>query len=302
MRNSEIMKKQIKQWSMKYLPGIAIPYFSARARKHAHAIYREWGCAKLIHEIAARHGDRVLSGPFKGIRMPESSLHEHSAPYLLGVYESELHAAWEILLAGNYCQIFDIGAKFGYYAAGFSKRLPGISIHAFDTDPWARNAIDEIRTINDCKDDIAIHGLCNVGWLKRYLPNNALIISDCEGFEGTLFQPQDIASLATSVMVIETHDHEMPGVTAQLTSRFAKSHEVLVIQSNPSIRLSPVDLAFLTESQSRLALSDVRPQQSWLVMTPRSGNNSQLWEQLGTQESSVAKRVLRSEDIHGRTS
>jgi hypothetical protein len=211
------------------------------------------------------------------LRLPDASFAEHSAPYLLGVYESELQSAWEVLLQGGYPQVLDIGAKFGFYAVGLANRLPQSKVFAFDTDSWARKAIAQMRTINGCDDRIVIEGLCDVHWLQRHLCAGALIVSDCEGYEGILFDPQVVPGLSLAVMVIETHDHEVAGVTQVLLERFDQSHHLLVVPSGSVDRVAPVDISFLSKAEKRLALSDVRPQQSWLVMIPKDGIHSELW-------------------------
>lgn len=280
--NSSVLqvKKWVKSIALRTVPNLAIPYFSARARRHAHQVYQEWGCSTIVRAIAERYGDRVLSGPFRSVRLPTASFLEHAAPYLLGVYESELHSVWEVLLQGEYPQVLDVGAKFGFYAVGLASRLPQTNVVAFDTDSWASKAIVEMRTINGCDGRLVIERLCDVHWLRRHLRAGALIVSDCEGYEGILFDPQVVPLLSQAVMVIETHDHEVAGVTQVLLERFGQSHLILVVPSGSVDRESPVDISFLSESEVGLALSDVRPQQSWLVMIPKDGMHSELWGSL----------------------
>ncbi len=250
------------------MPGLALGILSARARRHSQRYHARSGHVEIGKQIADHYGKQVLSGPFKGIRLPEESFQEHAAPYLLGVYESELHGVWQTFLAGEYKQVLDIGAKFGYYAVGIASRLPNAHVIAFDTDRWARRVIAEGSLLNSCQDRLEIRGFCDLRWLQNHLEENAFIVSDCEGFESVLFQPNMIPQLASAVMVIETHDQEVHGVTDDLMERFKHSHRIMEIRSDESQRESPVKLSFLSDQQKSVALSDLRPDQSWLVMVP----------------------------------
>jgi precorrin-6B methylase 2 len=265
------MKQKIKAFALRNAPRVALHLLSVRSRKHAQRYYARSGHAEIGKRIADRYGDRVLSGPFEGIRLPDESFKEHLAPYLLGVYEAELHAIWETLFAGNYRQVLDIGAKFGYYALGIAACLPHSEVVAFDTDPWARSVIAKASLMNDCRERTVIKGYCGPEWLRDHLQEDALILSDCEGFESVLVDPKSISKLSSAVMVIETHDQEVIGVTNDLIERFAHSHVITEIRNDESMRKSPVDLGFLSENEQRIAISDLRPDQSWLVMLPRTG-------------------------------
>jgi hypothetical protein len=265
------MKKKIKDLVLQKMPSLALSIFSTRARRHSQRFYARSGHVEIGKMIANHYGKRVLSGPFEGIQLPDESFKEHLAPYLLGVYESELHVVWQTLLAGEYKQVLDIGAKFGYYAVGIATRLSNAHVVAFDTDHWARRAIANASMLNGCQERVEIRGVCDLSWMQDKLEDNAFIVSDCEGFEGILFEPHSIPRLASAVMVIETHDQEVPGITADLIKRFNQSHQIIEIKSDESKRESSVDLSFLSEQQKIIALSDLRPDQSWLFMVPKTG-------------------------------
>jgi hypothetical protein len=269
------------------IPGIAIPYFSSRARDHAQRYFESAGIHAIGREILSRYGETVLSGPFRGLKLPRSSFSEHVSPYLLGVYESELHAIWEALCLGDYRQIIDVGAKFGYYAAGLSMRLADVPVFAFDTDRWARDAIGEIRTINRLEDRIRVLGFCDLNWLRQHLSPGALVVSDCEGYEGTLLDPVQAPALLSASIVVELHEHESPGVAKLLRNRFGKSHRICELMSDEAQRLAPVDLSFLSPQQAAAAMSDLRPKQSWLVMVPKASTNPSVWTSLDKSMPSV---------------
>jgi hypothetical protein len=161
--------------------------------------------------------------------------------------------------------IVDVGAKFGYYAIGLARKCPRADVVAFDTDPWARRAILEMMRANEVA-NVRIRGFCSRSWWSSNLVANSLIISDCEGYEAELFS-SDTSAFASCTLVIETHDMWVPGVTEALTQRFQESHEISRIESL-DYRVSPVDISFLPTELVRLATSEPRPAQCWLVCRP----------------------------------
>jgi len=270
------VKKNIKSAMYALMPRYSTVFFSCRARAHAHKIYQQWGCRKILDSIIDRYGTRVLSGPFKGVALIPSIYVEHTSPYLLGTYERELSDAWETLFSGSYKQILDVGAKFGFYAVGLALRFPDIPVIAFDTDPWARGVTSEMAAANNVIGNVAVESYCNKDWLKERLLEDSLIVSDCEGYEAILFSSPHPENLKSATLLIETHDHEVAGVTAMLEKQLSRSHRISKIPSQSEEAVPPVDLSFLTTDQQRLAVSDMRPGQFWLVAYPQHGSNANL--------------------------
>ncbi len=201
---------------------------------------------------------------------------EHIGPSLLGVYESELDAAWGCVFAGDYAQVVDVGAKFGYYAVGLALRYPKADVVAFDTDWWARRALGEMVAANRVS-NVRIETFCDAAWLAAHLREGAFIISDCEGYEGDLFGgPTPIPALGTATLIVETHDMFVPGVYRRLREKFAATHEVHEVGAGAARRVSDLPLEFLDPAQRALANKEVRPDQVWLLCLPRSGPNQGL--------------------------
>ena len=114
------------------------------------------------------------------------------------------------ILQGQYAQIIDVGAKFGYYAVGLAKKYPGTPVVAFDTDAWARRAVREMMAANGTG-NVRVESFCSAEWLERHARENALIVSDCEGYEAALFGPGTASKLRAATLLIETHDCFVPG-------------------------------------------------------------------------------------------
>jgi hypothetical protein len=262
------LRRLVKSLLYRLAPRTATALFSARARAHSHRVIAGWGCGEVTRKLVERFGSTVLDGPFAGVVLTPLTHAEQLGPYILGLYESELDEAWTIVLRGNYPQIIDIGARFGYYAVGLARRYPSAEVVAFDTDWWARRATREMIAANGVR-NVAVEGFCSATWLSHNVIDGAFIISDCEGYEAELFDDGTIARLRTATLLIETHDPFVPGVSERLRAAFATTHEVRVIGGDGARRESPRPLDFLGEAERRLAVQEVRPPQRWLLCLPR---------------------------------
>jgi hypothetical protein len=270
------MKKLIKRVLESLAPAWTTALLSAKARAHSHRIVIEWGCVPVHEKLIKRFGTAVMAGPFKDVILTPMTHAEQIGPYLLGVYESELDDAWATVFRGNYRQIIDIGAKFGFYAVGLARKYPQAEVIAFDTDWWARKAVREMAEANQTP-NVKVEGFCTPGWLAQNTREGAFIISDCEGFEGVLFSDEVIARLGTATLIVETHDCSVPGVCERLRKAFEKTHIVQTVGMEGSRRTPDVDLSFLASDREReLASQEARPDQIWLLCLPKSGPNASL--------------------------
>jgi hypothetical protein len=270
------MKKLIKRVLESVAPEWTTAQLSAKARAHSHWVVREWGCGPVHEKLIQKFGTAVMTGPFKEVILTPMTHAEQIGPYLLGVYESELDAAWATVCRGSYSQLIDIGAKFGFYAVGLARKYPQAEVVAFDTDWWARKAVREMAAANQTP-NVKVEGFCTPGWLAQNTREGAFIISDCEGFEGVLFSDEVIAKLTTATLIVETHDCSVPGVCERLRKAFEKTHVVKIVGMDGSRRTPDVDLSFLASDREReLASQEVRPDQIWLLCLPKSGPNAGL--------------------------
>lgn len=242
---------------------------STRSRALSHRLIKEWGLYDLNRRLIAEVGDRVLSGPFRGMVLSSMARKEHIGPFLLGLYESELNDTWEKIFLRPISQIIDVGAKFGYYAVGLALRFPEIPTIAFDTDPWARRAVREMIAANRIR-NLAVHSFCDPRLLADILKDNAFIITDCEGYEDVLFNSLEIPAARTATMIIETHEQDSPGVTARLMDRFRASHEISRIASRSDSLRSDLPIQSLTEDELTRASNEIRSSQEWLFLEPKS--------------------------------
>ena len=269
------MKQLVKRLAFALAPRLATAVMSARARAHSHRVVAGWGGRAVADKRVGRYGSRVQEGPFAGLILTPMTYAEQIGPHLLGVYESELDEAWDVVLRGTYGQIVDVGAKFGYYAVALAQRFPGARVIAFDTDWWARRAVREMAAANGTT-NVQVEGHCSPDGLEALLREPAFVLSDCEGYESELFTPPVVEALRTAVVLIETHDGMVPGVSGRLRAAFGATHAVLEYGASGNRRSSSRHLDFLSAPERQLALHEVRGPQRWLLCLPSSGPNGRL--------------------------
>lgn len=220
--------------------------------------------------LAARNGYRVLHGPFAGLNYTRKAAGSAFAPKLIGSYERELHPVWENVLKNSYDLVVDIGCAEGYYAVGLAKHLPNSpKVIAFDMDDEARLLCRELSIKNGVSHQVEVMGTCDVAALGRVLKNRSLVICDCEGAEVDLLDIDQIPALAQAEIVVELHDFLRTGVTETLTTRFAATHEIELIDSaqpDPSLY---AELEILTPEQRAIALDERAEPMQWAWMKPK---------------------------------
>lgn len=262
------LKQLAKDLLLAVAPRRTTALLSARSRAHSQRLVKAWGCVSINDKLVARLGSVVQEGPFRGMILSPMTHAEHLGPFLLGVYESELDPAWDRVLRGSYSQIVDVGSKFGYYAVGLARRFPDTQVVAFDTDAWARAATLEMASANRTS-NVTVLGFCDTSWLRTQLRSGAFVISDCEGYEETLFATEPIPHLSSATLIIETHDKANPGVTDRIRARLGATHEIHEFADGSPRRDTTCDLRFLSEDERSRAPHEIRGPQIWLWCTPR---------------------------------
>jgi hypothetical protein len=219
---------------------------------------------------------RVRHGFFQGLHYPGNQSKSSALfPKLLGTYERELHAVLERICGQDYTEIVNIGCAEGYYAVGFARRMPGVKVYAFDSDPAALRLTREMAALNGVADRVITGGFCDGTVLKAIpLRGRALIFSDCEGYEKKLFTAEIAAFLAAHDVLMEVHDGVDITISPTIIDLFQPTHQVEVIESLDDIKkartyvypeLKPYDL-----STRKILIGEGRPHiMEWLFLQSR---------------------------------
>lgn len=188
---------------------------------------------KMLFSLYSYHSlDSVVSGPFAGMRFERRC---GDLSKLFGTYELELHEVFERLKERRFSTVVDIGAAEGYYAVGAMLWKPDCLVIAYEANPDLHGKIRYLAEINNASSRLEIKGLCNTEQLKALGERlkGAFLIVDIEGYEKELLDPQLIPFLRMCSILVEIHDHEVPGCYNTIFHRFQHSHEMSVYRSRP---------------------------------------------------------------------
>jgi hypothetical protein len=194
----------------------------------------------IIQQVAE---DRtVRHGVFRGLKYPaDRSIGSALIAKLLGSYERELHDWIKEVSTIDYTEIVDVGCAEGYYAVGLAMLLPATRIWAYDTLPEAIRLCRAMAAVNGVENRMQFGTQCDPQVLLTLpLTRRALILSDCEGYEKTLFNPEVCERLMMHDVLVEAHDYRDGEISASLLNRFRTSHDVRVIRSIPDRRRAEV--------------------------------------------------------------
>lgn len=175
-----------------------------------------------------------MQGPFTGMRF---NLPNFNTAMLLGTWEKEL---WSLIYSAdeiNPTGIICIGAAEGYYAVGFARLFPGISLIAFEQNPKYSDFLSEMVISNNCN-NVIVKGSCDRDDLEHSLSEsgkNPLVFCDIEGGEIDLLDANHINSLKHSHIIVEVHEMYVPDCEKKLKERFSKTHTAKVFHGKKRV-------------------------------------------------------------------
>ena len=251
----------IRKAGRRLFPGKA----ADRAIAYERGLRRRLGVERVAYVAQERMGRRVLGGPFTGMSLGHQFEIEAASPVLklLGIYESALHKPLEKALEHDLRVVANVGCADGYYAVGLALCLPNAVVHAYDLSHTARVMTHERAVENGVRNRIVIHKRC-----RRFVEQIDLVVCDIEGGEDGLLSPGE---LGRAIVLVETHDHIVPGMTDALQRRFASTHDIETLHDIAPTSVDAID--WMTFEDRSIALDEMRgsADQAWLAMFPRRG-------------------------------
>jgi precorrin-6B methylase 2 len=265
------MNSRLKSLVFRVFPQRAQRLQAATRRWHIWRVERRIGILRVRNAFVSRYGTDVQAGPFQGMRYVRRSTGSTIIPKLLGSYEIELGPWLREVCVRDYRVVVDIGCAEGYYAIGLARNLLSASVYAFDIDPVARRLCNEMAHLNGVASRVKVQGECTSRLLNQILVPGSLVISDCEGAEEALLDPYQVPSLKEADIIVELHDHLLPGETQRLVERFASTHTITLVAQQERTTAEFQILDFLSPVDRNLALSEMRScQQNWAFMQAHS--------------------------------
>lgn len=238
-----------------------------------------WATARYLatvrpptEEYVRRHGLVVRHGPFEGMRYLEGleTTSGDLVAKLAGTYEAELQAVVGEWVADGHPHVVDVGSAEGYYAVGFAHAMPHTTVHAYDVDPLAREHCTTMATLNGVGDRVVMGEMCTPATLSELPEEGVALLSDCEGYERVLLDPDAAPRLRGWSILVELHEFLDPDITRTIMARFEATHDVEVIEESPHDGSAIPELEFLDDATRRTLLSERRPaQMRWAALRPR---------------------------------
>ncbi|MBL0309765.1 MAG: hypothetical protein IPP77_08860 [Bacteroidetes bacterium] len=221
----------------------------------------------------------IESGLFQNIRIESvADLQAGIAQKLFGVYEIEIKEDLERFLKNKYDYVLNIGAAEGLYSIVFSKAFPSTPVYSYEESYHTRKLFRKLCAINNAE-NVEVLGRFDVEELDKLNSSfKGLVICDCEGFENVIFSQANIQKFLKSDILIETHDHMVPGTTTNIRNILEKNFEVKIVeQMSLESRASLIkEKAFnnLDIASKVAALDEDRnPLNRWIVASPKINLN-----------------------------
>jgi hypothetical protein len=238
--------------------------------------WRRTPIARITRRFVAQHGLTVQAGPFAGMEFPTFAVGraEILVTQLLGAYERELHPAIGALIRDPCATIVDIGASDGYYAVGLALACPRTTVYAYEMNFFPARVCRRLAANNGVSDRIVMRGECRIEDLRAFEPDGpAFVLSDCEGAEQQLMDPDAVPWLRTSRLIVELHDFAAPGIEDTIRARFEPTHDIEVVASQRRYTAdypALMDVPSVNYMDREIGLSEFRPVPiKWALMTPK---------------------------------
>jgi hypothetical protein len=178
-------------------------------------------------------GDRVLSGPFAGMIIPQRSPWDdgNSGAKLLGCYEHELHESIHRAVRRRPGIVVNVGCAEGYYAIGMARMMSDVVVHAFDTSCESLSMCDRYAHLNEVAGKLILQTGCRSPQEMNIIDQRSLLyIIDCEGDEDKLIDLEQCPALMNSDIIVECHDFLRAGIGFVVAEKLSDTHEIEFIQ------------------------------------------------------------------------
>jgi len=227
---------------------------------------------ELIPFLYHHSQGQVCSGPFTGMVVVPNFMWGDSdvCAKLLGVYEDELHDAVEAAVAHDPDLVINIGSAEGYYAIGMAMRCPSARVVAADLEQAAQQ-ITQLNAEANSVTNVITHGGVDPAVLRSLLAGaqRPVIISDCEGYENVLLDPDTVSELSGCCILTETHDVLDAGITDRIAQRFQSTHSITKIEQSGKDPYRFEFLRTLSDCDKWCLVHEGRPETGyWLWMEP----------------------------------
>ena len=212
----------------------------------------------------------VRSGIFEGLSYDPPIFEGSLFPRLLGTYEANLQPHIEGLRDRGYGIILNIGCAEGYYACGLGRMFPDTVVHAYEIQPYLRDACTVVAADNGLESRIVLRAEFVPGQSDVPVEKKVLLFCDIEGGEFTLLSPDSFPQLADMDMVVEVHPNANRRLDGFL-SRFDATHDVEVVDlSRLAVTIPPI-IRGIGDFNQLLTMCEFRGSETpWVVLRSKT--------------------------------
>jgi hypothetical protein len=190
----------------------------------------------------------------------------HLSSKLIGSYEPDIASFLGEQAAGH--ELFvDLGSGEGFFCVGVARISPAWVI-GFELNRCERRLTERIAAANEI--EVETRGGVDHDGLNSLPPGRLLLLSDVEGLEEDLLDPEAVPRLREATMIVEVHEQYRPDVVATLTERFAPTHHLKRFSAEEPRPDDYPELAAWGPEEARWAAFDGHfPGQGWMSFIPR---------------------------------
>jgi hypothetical protein len=211
---------------------------------------------KLLNSI----GNRVYSGPFSGLGIPDSIGERLTVPEILGLYESCMHKYILKTVNNKLNTIMVIGANYGYYVTGLNYLCNPEKIFAFEMDENFHPYIKEWSSHNSLAAPV-VSGKADIQLFESITEPIDFIICDCEGYEIELLNPGRFDWQKESIILVELHPFYRKNLMSTIIKNFKDSHNIEIFEDDFSENRKIENLSKAFNYKTRI---DLQPYHRWI--------------------------------------
>ena len=238
----------------------------------------------LVDHLFKISNDKVMSGPFKGMKLLKKSswdkkIYEFNpdlSSKIVGCYEQEVQSKIVELQKINKKKYFiNFGAGEGYFALGVLYSGFFEQSIAFEITDESRNIMIENSKINKLDNRLSIKYAANSSFLKDILDSgkkldDIFILSDIEGAEFEIFNDDNLSKLINCNLIIEFHRHPIDEENKKFREKLNKYFKVSLLSTSNRSFSDISLLKELNDDDRWLIASENRPYlMNWFVCTPK---------------------------------
>lgn len=227
--------------------------------------------APINEEYVRRYGLEVRRGPFAGLTYVPGQEHisGHLIAKLVGAYEYQIQPWFAEWIAGDFDLVIDVGCAEGFYAVGLARAMPNVEVRAYDLLDSARSYCERLARANGVENRVIVGEACTPDTLAEMSASRVALLSDCEGYEKVLLDPERAPCLRRWSIIVEQHDCADPTISSTIRQRFQKSHEIEVVDYVPASCEEYPELEWLSKKHKQLVLAERPLAMSWALLRPR---------------------------------